>query len=103
MIVHSINDLNLHDSELLEVVIKLDEVTLRLDYIEDYETMRCANRELVFRGCSETAVKMNPGYASPDSILGGNESPHDLGRKVRIEMNTTAAIIEIVAREIELV
>jgi hypothetical protein len=102
-IVRSIRDLNLHDSELLDVVVKMDEITMNLDYIEDYETMKCAHRKLIFHGCTEVSWKINPGYAPPDSILVGDESPSEGGRKVRIEMNTTASVIELVAKEIELI
>lgn len=101
--VHSIRDLNLHDSELLEIVIKMDEVTMRLSYIEDYETMRCSRRDLIFRECTEISLKINGRYAPPDSILVGDEFPSDHGRRVRIETNTTASVIEITASEIELI
>ncbi len=103
IVVRSIRDLNLHDSELVDVVIKMDEVTMHLDYIEDYETMKCTHRKLIFRGCTEVFLKINPGYAPPDSILSGEEFSSERGRKVRIEMNTTASVIEIVANEIELI
>ncbi len=103
MRVSSILDLNLHDSRLLDVVIAMDEVTMHLDYIEDYCTMRCSRRSLVFRGCTEVSAQINPGYAPPDSILGGEEFPSDRGRRVRIETNTSAMVIEIAAREIELI
>jgi len=101
--VSSIRDLNLHDSELLDVVVKMDEVTMHLDYIDDYETMKCSRRDLVFRKCSNVAFKINPGYAPPDSILLGDESASDEGRKIRIELNTSASVIEITAKEVELV
>ncbi len=101
--VNSIRNLNLHDSELIEIVIKMDEVTMLLDYIEDYETMKCSRKHLIFRGCTEMSLKINGGYASPDSILDGDEFPSDRGRKVRIETNTTASVIEITASEIELI
>lgn len=103
MRVRSIRDLNLHDSRLLDVVIAMDEVTMHLDYVEDYETMRCSRRSLVFRGCTEVSFQINPGYAPPDSILGGDEFPSDRGRRVRIETNTSASVIEITAGEVELV
>ena len=53
IIVSSIRDLNLHDSELLDVVVKMDEITMHLDYIEDYETMKCTHRDLVFQWIRE--------------------------------------------------
>ena len=45
MTVISLCDLNLHDSELLEISVdradrNADRIILRLDYIEDYESMR---------------------------------------------------------------
>ena len=90
IIVSSIRDLNLHDSELLDVVVKMDEVTMHLDYIEDYGTMKCTRRDLVFRKCSNVAFKINCGYAPSDSILFGDESVSEEGRKIRIQLNTSA-------------
>jgi hypothetical protein len=103
IIVSSICDLNLHDSELLDVVVKMDEVTMHLDYIEDYETMKCTRRDLVFRKCSNVVFKINSGYAPPDSILFGDESASEEGRRIRIKLNTSASVIEITAKEIELI
>lgn len=97
-----IRDLNLHDSQLLDVVVRMDEVTMHLDYIEDYESMKTNRRDLVFRGCRSVSIKINPGYAPPDSILRGDESPVAEGRRVRIEMNTTASVIEVITKEVEL-
>jgi len=73
--VHSIRDLNLHDSELLEIVIKTDEVTMRLSYIEDYETMRCSRRDLIFRGCTEMSLKINGGICSSRFDTGRRRIP----------------------------
>ena len=101
-IIDCVRDLNLHDSELLDVVVRLDEVTMHLNYIEDYETMRTNRRRLVFRGCSRISFIINPGYAPPDSILLGDESKAEEGRKIRIEMNTTASVIEITAKDVVL-
>ncbi|MCX5651695.1 MAG: hypothetical protein NTU45_09950 [Planctomycetota bacterium] len=100
--VSCVRDLNLHDSVLLDVVIKLDQVTVHLDYIDDYETMRISRRSLVFRRCSRVSVAINTGYATPNSILAGDECTTPEGRKIRIEMNTTASVIEITAEEVEL-
>lgn len=102
MNVKSINDLNLHDSDLLQVIVKHDEAVMIIDYIDDYETGRQTRRELVFRGCTEIHFKINPGYASPESILGGKESPEGSRRRIEIETNTTASILEIVASSVEL-
>lgn len=103
MVVASIHDLNIHDSELIEVLVNKDNVVMLLDYIDDYETMKCSRKRLVFSGCSEAHFKINPDYASPNSILRGDESQVGNQRKVRIEMNTTAAVIEVMAAEIELI
>lgn len=102
MQVASIHNLNLHDSDLLEVVVAGDEVVLVLDYIEDYESMRCAKRRLVLRDCREVSIHMNLAYASPNSILKGDESPFDGLRRVRIETNTTGSVIEVVTSSVEL-
>ncbi len=102
MIVSCIRDLNLHDSELLEVVVKKDEVVMVLDYIEDYETTKCSVRRLIFRGCTEATFRLNPHDASPNSIQFGDETPFGTLRKIRIETNTVQGAIEITAAEIEL-
>jgi hypothetical protein len=73
---------------------------MHLNYIEDYETMKTNRRSLVFRGCSRVSFVINPGYAPPDSILLGDESESAEGRKIRIEMNTTASVIEITAKDV---
>jgi hypothetical protein len=100
--INSIRDLNLHDSELMDVIIKMDDVIMHIDYIEDYETMRCCQRSLIFRECSQVSFKINSGYAPPDSILVADETVSEHGRKIRIEMNTSATVIEIVAQKIEM-
>ena len=102
MQITNIRELNLHDSDLLEVVIAGDEVILLLDYIEDYESMQCARRKLVLRKCREASIRMNLAYASPNSILKGEESVSDGLRMVRIETNTTGSVIEVVASSVEL-
>lgn len=101
MQVANIHDLNLHDSALLEVVVAGDEVVLVLDYIEDYESMRCSKRKLLLRKCREASMHMNLAYASSNSILKGEESASGGFRKVRIETNTTGSVIEVVASFVE--
>jgi hypothetical protein len=102
MTVANIHDLNLHDSDILEVVVAGDEVALVLNYIEDYESMRCSKRKLILHGCIEASMHINLAYASPNSILKGEESVSGRLRKVRIETNTTGSVIEVVAASVEL-
>jgi hypothetical protein len=47
--------------------------------------------------------KINSGYAPPDSILFCDESASEEGRRIRIELNTSASVIEITAKEVELI
>jgi len=103
MIVSSINDLNLHDSEILKVKIVDDKIVLLLDYIEDYESMRCAARQLIFSGCTEARFQINPSDASPNSIQYASEEFVGSQRKVLIETNKISRAVEIVASEIEFV
>ena len=102
MNVHSISDLNLHDSNLVKIVVELDTTTLLLDYIDDYETCATSRKGLIFLGCTELSVKTRPGYAGPDPILRGDQMRVGNKGRVRIETNTTASIIELTADSIEL-
>jgi hypothetical protein len=103
MIVQSLAELNLHDSELIEMRIKMDEVFLLLDYIKDYKTLESERCYLVFGNCSEVNLKINPGVLPPDSIRCGEEWTEKTGKRVRIEMNTSTSVIEIVAQRMELI
>lgn len=126
MTIHSLRDLNLHDSELMEITVDrvdrvADQITLRLNYVEDYVEMRTAVRRLVFSGCVKTILDMNFKVATPDSILSGGEiepSPMldaarmtwaNIGlplaqsvRHFRIETATTGSIVTILAEKVEL-
>ncbi|MCE0484994.1 MAG: hypothetical protein LV479_12250 [Methylacidiphilales bacterium] len=104
MIVNSISDLNMHDSELLRVLIERTEVTMFLDYIEEYDPLKSSPKKLVFRECTNLVLTTHLGYASPDSILAAEEiNLGSSGRKFRITTNTTATTIEIIANIIELI
>ncbi len=127
MTVLSLSDLNLHDSELLEIVVDrvnrdADRITLRLDYIEDYESMRTTEKRLVFSGCVKAVFDMNFKVATPDSVNVGTEIvPSSLleatreklrkagltidnaVRHFRIETNTTGSALDILAEKVEIV
>lgn len=103
MTITSIQELNLHDSVLLGVVIIGDKVIIELDYIDDYESMHCSNRKLCFRDCSSISLHMNFAYATPNSILKGEETMHEGLRKICIEMNTTGDTIEVIAASVEFI
>jgi hypothetical protein len=66
--------------------------------------MEHSRKKLIFRECTNFALKARPGYASPDSILGADEIPQDgTSRRIRIETNTTASVMEIVTNHVEFV
>jgi len=127
MTVHSLTDLNLHDSELLEISIdrvdrQADRITLRLRYIEDYESMRTTERRLVFSGCVKAVFDMNFKVTTRDSVDTGFEvapsalleaARQTLGKvgltvdkavkHFRIETNTTGSVLDILAESVEIV
>jgi hypothetical protein len=75
MRITSLSDLNLHDSEVIDFVIRNDqssEAILYLDYIEDYETLNTSKKRLVFRGCVKVIVDANL-LVTPDSLRTGYE------------------------------
>jgi hypothetical protein len=127
MNVNSLTDLNLHDSDLLEIVVDranraADQITLRLDYIEDYESMRTTEKRLVFSDCVKAIFNMNFKVSTPDSVDRGFEvvpsalleaTRENLGKiglvldgavkHFRIEMNTTGSHLDILAENVEIV
>lgn len=126
MTVDSLADLNLHDSEVIEVVVdradtEADRIIVLLDYIEDYESLEVRRRRLVFHGCYRAVLDMNFGVIAPESIRLGYEVENSgliaalrsrLGaagvdavgrlRHFRLEMNSTGSVIDIVAERVEL-
>ena len=126
MTVDSLSGLNLHDSEVIEVVVdradtEADRIIVLLDYIEDYESMEVSRKRLIFHGCYRAVLDMNFGVIAPESIrLGYEVEESDLidalrsrlgavgvevgGRlkHFRMEMNSTASVIDIVAERVEL-
>ncbi|HSF22678.1 MAG TPA: hypothetical protein VLE20_00510 [Blastocatellia bacterium] len=64
MLVDLLNDLNIHDSDLLDVMIESSEscrLTMRLVYIEDYITLKTSHKKLVFAGCVKAMMVINFG------------------------------------------
>jgi UDP-galactopyranose mutase len=126
MIIKSLCDINLHDSELLGIRIDkvngdADRIILDLNYIEDYETARMCLKELVFTGCMKAMFNLNFGVLTPDSLKGGFEvEESDLVKEVmavfsrmnvgyqkelrhfQLETIATASRINIVAERVEL-
>lgn len=123
-----IYDLNLHDSVIKEIVIhragdQIDTITFYLKYIENYKTAETTDKLLEFSECYTLHADMNFGCKSPDSILEATViDQSDLVKKVenlfakiggqlrslglkhyRIETNTTGSIIDIVARDFNLI
>ena len=118
-----LNDLNLHDSALLELIVGVppdDGVRIRLDYIESYATQEVRARELVFTNCWRVDMRLNYGVLNRDSIMDASEIPNSplvdavsqtlarMGvtppnlRHFRIETAITASVLDIVAQDVEL-
>lgn len=119
MVINSIEDLNLHDSELIKLEIDgEDRVILQINYIESYEAFNTSLKFLVFEECLKVIVDANFGVASPNSILLGKEIAnsdllqneikkwekiHSSTKKLRhffIETNTTNTKIDIIAEKV---
>ena len=72
------NDLNLHDSRVLQVRLSLDleenelfEILLR--YIEDYATLRTSLKRIRFVDCREVRIVGHLGFVRGNSILTGKD------------------------------
>lgn len=126
MTVDSLSNLNLHDSEILELVVdradtEADRIIVSLDYIEDYESMQVSRKKLVFCGCYRAVLDMNFGVLAPESIRLGYEVEdsqlisdlrtrlekvgvriNDRLKHFRLETNSTGSVIDIVAERVEL-
>ncbi len=93
--VKSIEELNINDSVLIKTEVRNDLVEMLLDYVEDYEKQTSSIRNLVFEQCRRVSFRINPGFDSPNSLLNAEETAKESIRCIRIEMNTTAGVIEI--------
>ncbi len=126
MNVESLCGLNMHDSELLELIIdrvdkKADLIVLVLNYIEDYESMSVSRKKLAFYGCYKAVLDMNFGVIAEESINTGYEIEDSILldeltldfakvginlvgklKHFRIETNSTGSVIDIVAERVEL-
>jgi len=98
-----IEELNLNDSNVLDISIHSGEICFRLDYIEDYENATMSKRLLVFKGCCSISSKINLDIEWPDSILGATETRDGEWRNIVLEMNTSASVFKIACREVLLV
>lgn len=103
MKVLKIEELNLNDSNVLDISIHSGEICFRLDYIEDYENATMSKRLLVFKGCCSVSSKINLDIEWPDSILGATETRDGEWRNIVLEMNTSASVFKIACREVLLV
>lgn len=119
----SLSELNLHDSEFAGFVMPVDgssDVTIHLDYIEDYETLRTAKKSLVFRGCVKVLIDANL-IVTPDSLRTGHELQNssllnevkeklaksgfpgsDQLRHFYLETNSNATIFKLIAQTVDL-
>jgi hypothetical protein len=122
MRIASLTDLNLHDSELIDFVIRNEssEVIVHLDYIEDYDTLHTSKKSLVFRGCVKVTVDANM-VVAPDSLRTGyelesSEILNDVKKKFArvgipipnhlrhfyLETNSNASILNVIAEFVDL-
>lgn len=120
-----IEDLNMHDSFIIRILLErasgLDVVDFYLKYIDDYSTMESSNKILRFSKCYKLCSNMNFGYSSPDAILTADEIKESellnevkeslvkmLGsggaalKHYRIETSTTGSIIDIIAGDLDI-
>src|SRR6266571_3385852 len=123
MRVNSLTELNLHDSDLIDFVMPVDdssEVVIHLDYIDDYQTLRTAKRSLVFSGCVKVVIDANL-LVTPDSLRTGHElknssmlsevkekltksgfpAPDEL-KHFYLETNSNASIFNVIAESVDL-
>lgn len=78
MNIDDIASLNLHDSELISVLVMTtdegdENISLRLNYLIDYESFESVPKALIFEGCWSSTLKMNFRVQRPDSILSAEE------------------------------
>ncbi len=72
-----LEDLNLHDSEILSIAVRFVEPGLRqvdviLDYIEEYQPVRTSKKVLRFLDCYKLLLDLNLDIVAPESILDGS-------------------------------
>ena len=76
MDVTKFKDLNLHDSEILSIIVKyvspdIRQVDLLLDYIDCYQPLKTSKKVLRFYGCYKIRLNLNLDVIAPESILEG--------------------------------
>jgi hypothetical protein len=79
MIVENISSLNLHDSELMSIMIQTTDqgdqnILLQLDYILDYESFDTQKRVLTFIRCWGAKLDMHFRYSGSDRIYESTET-----------------------------
>lgn len=70
--------LNLHDSDLISVTVRTtdegdENISLRLNYLNDYQSFETTPKILVFEKCWSASLKMNFRVEGPDAILSAEE------------------------------
>ena len=78
MVVKSLDELNLNDSDLIKIEFSEignlgDRIIFHLDYILDYQTFETKSKLLVFEKCWKATLDLNFAVAPPDSIHSGIE------------------------------
>ena len=99
----NINELNLNDSILVDIELLQGQVELKLDYIDDYTTQQSSKKSLVFSDCSKFIFDMHCCYDSFGAIFCGKQKNMQDYIEYRIEMSTTASIIVIHAKKLEII
>ena len=75
------NDLNLHDSSVLRLLLSLDlsgneSFEILLDYIDSYETLSTSLKSITFTDCREVRIEGRLGYVRGNSVLSGEVIEH---------------------------
>lgn len=100
--IQNIDELNLHDTCLLEIRAQMDQVRLYLEYILDYDTQDREKRILCFYNVSWMSVTRWPRHTPPEFLDQGEEVREGVRRYITINTHTPATI-EIVCEELEMV
>ena len=79
MIVESISSLNLHDSELMSIIVQTtdegdENISLHLDYVLDYGSFNTQKRVLTFVRCWGAKLDMHFRYSGSDRIYSSIET-----------------------------
>lgn len=75
------NDLNLHDSRVLQVRLSLDldendMLEIFLEYVESYDTHRTSLKRITFIDCRAVRIEGHLGHIRGNSIYRGHDTEH---------------------------